>query len=230
MSAAAARAAEEAARPHPPEIDVRYLGSFGPRAHPIAVFADTGTNVYNAREGDTLEGKFIVQRIGYESVDLAFVGFPDVPARRLGVVPDAAMGASEMTYRSRTIRILLVAGLAAAALGCSSYRTRRAAELAEERQDWDQAVVHYLDLTTRDPASCAGARRCCAPGCAPRRSTSAPGAASSRPACRSGRCSSSRRRSSSTPPTSTRRSSSTRCAASSTPPAPAPRRRRPSTR
>lgn len=82
---AAARAAEDAARPHPPEVDLRFLGSFGPRAHPIAVFADPGANVYNAREGDTLEGKFIVQRIGYESVDLAFVGFPDVPARRLGV-------------------------------------------------------------------------------------------------------------------------------------------------
>jgi hypothetical protein len=84
--AAAERAAAEAARPHPPDVDVRYLGSFGPRARPIAVFADTGgANVYNAREGDTLEGKFIVQRIGYESVDLAFVGYPDVPAQRLGL-------------------------------------------------------------------------------------------------------------------------------------------------
>jgi hypothetical protein len=81
-----ARAAEEAARPHLPEIDLRFLGSFGPRSQPIAVFADAGgSNIYNAREGDTLEGKFIVRKIGYESVDLAFVGFPDVPARRLGV-------------------------------------------------------------------------------------------------------------------------------------------------
>ena len=56
-----------------------------------------------------------------------------------------------MTYRSRAARIVVLAALAAAALGCSSYRTKRAAELAEERQDWDQAVVHYLDLTTRDP-------------------------------------------------------------------------------
>ena len=32
-----------------------------------------------------LPQKFIVDRIGYESVDLRFVGFPDVPARRLPV-------------------------------------------------------------------------------------------------------------------------------------------------
>jgi len=85
---AAQRAVDEAARPHPPRIDLRFLGSFGPRSRPIAVFEDAGGgNVFNAREGDTLEGKFIVQRIGYESVDLAFVGFPDVPAQRLGVTP-----------------------------------------------------------------------------------------------------------------------------------------------
>lgn len=78
----------EALIPRPPEIDLRYLGSFGPRNRRIAVFADaSGSNVYNAREGDTLEGRFTVEKIGYESVDLAFVGFPDVPARRLGLAP-----------------------------------------------------------------------------------------------------------------------------------------------
>jgi hypothetical protein len=80
--------AAEALIPRPPEVDLRFLGSFGPRRGRIAVFADaSGTNVYNAREGDTLEGKFTVEKIGYESVDLAFVGFPDVPARRLGLTP-----------------------------------------------------------------------------------------------------------------------------------------------
>ncbi|KAB2958255.1 MAG: hypothetical protein F9K16_13795, partial [Thermoanaerobaculia bacterium] len=33
------------------------------------------------------------------------------------------------------------------------YRTRRAAELAEARQEWDRAVVEYLDLTARDPGN-----------------------------------------------------------------------------
>ncbi|HSG66728.1 MAG TPA: secretin N-terminal domain-containing protein, partial [Gammaproteobacteria bacterium] len=48
---------------------------------------------------------------------------------------------------------LLASTLALAALvatGCSSYRVLRNAELAEARQDWDEAVVHYLDLTERD--------------------------------------------------------------------------------
>ena len=52
----------------------------------MAVFADeAGENLYNARAGDVLEGKFIVDRIGYESVDLKFVGFPDAPAKRLPI-------------------------------------------------------------------------------------------------------------------------------------------------
>ena len=65
---------------------MRYLGSFGPRDRRIAVFEDpAGGGVFNAREGETLQGKFIVDKIGYESVDLRFVGFPDEPPRRLGI-------------------------------------------------------------------------------------------------------------------------------------------------
>jgi len=76
------------AGPQPPEFDLRYLGSFGPRRRRIAVFADaSGANIYNAREGDTLDDRFVVETIGYESVDIGFVGFPDVPARRLGISP-----------------------------------------------------------------------------------------------------------------------------------------------
>jgi hypothetical protein len=83
---AAERAAREAAIPRPPEVTLRYLGSFGPRDRRIAVFEDPGGGgVLNAREGETLQGKFIVDRIGYESVDLRFVGFPDEPPRRLGI-------------------------------------------------------------------------------------------------------------------------------------------------
>jgi hypothetical protein len=76
----------EAARPHPPEIDVRYIGSFGPAARKIAVFVDTAEGgVLNARVGEVLKGKFVLARIGYESVDLKYVDFPDLPARRLPV-------------------------------------------------------------------------------------------------------------------------------------------------
>ena len=79
-------AAIEAAKPKPPSIELVYLGSFGPGQRKIAVFADKkGENIYNAAVGETIEGKFIVHQIGFESVDLAFVGFPDVPPHRLAV-------------------------------------------------------------------------------------------------------------------------------------------------
>ncbi len=82
--------AEEAARlaaiPKPPPVTLVYLGSFGTEERRIAVFADAaGENLYNVRVGEIVEGKFIVDRIGYESVDLKFVGFPDEPAKRLAI-------------------------------------------------------------------------------------------------------------------------------------------------
>lgn len=87
------RAAEEAERrrlealkPKPPEFTWEYLGNFGPANQRIAVFSD-GKQVYNAQEGEVLERKFIVARIGYESVDIKFVGFPNEPAKRLGHTP-----------------------------------------------------------------------------------------------------------------------------------------------
>ncbi len=70
--------------PRPPDVDLTYLGSFGPDRHRIAVFSD-GETIYNATQGDTLQGKFIVHQIGYESVDLRFVNFPEVAPERLAV-------------------------------------------------------------------------------------------------------------------------------------------------
>ncbi len=50
------------------------------------MFSDAGRDkIYNALAGDVLEGKFIVDHIGYESVDVKFVGFPDAPAKRLAI-------------------------------------------------------------------------------------------------------------------------------------------------
>jgi hypothetical protein len=82
----AARLAAERAKPRPPDFTWEYLGNFGPANKRIAVFSD-GKQVYNAQEGEVLERKFIVARIGYESVDIKFVGFPDEPAKRLGHTP-----------------------------------------------------------------------------------------------------------------------------------------------
>ena len=48
------------------------------------MFSD-GAKIYNALKGDLVKDQFEVQRIGYESVDLVFVGFPNEPAVRLEI-------------------------------------------------------------------------------------------------------------------------------------------------
>lgn len=74
----------EPAVPQPPPVDVTFLGSFGPARRKIAVF-DDGETVYNALVGDVVKDKFKVHEIGFESVDLTFIGFPDVPPKRLPI-------------------------------------------------------------------------------------------------------------------------------------------------
>ncbi len=94
--AEAARRAAQAAQdlydrtPHPPPVDIRFLGSFGPKNHRIAVFND-GTKIVNAAEGEILNGKFLVYKIGFESVDLKFVGFPNEPPARLAAGAGGAL-------------------------------------------------------------------------------------------------------------------------------------------
>jgi len=98
---AARRAAEEEARrvaaaleaeagppeppkPQPPAFQLTYLGSFGPPSRRIAVFTD-GEEIYNALVGDVIDGRFVVADIGYESVAIKYVGFPDEPATRVAI-------------------------------------------------------------------------------------------------------------------------------------------------
>ncbi|MDH3521984.1 MAG: cohesin domain-containing protein [Acidobacteriota bacterium] len=50
----------------------------------------------------------------------------------------------------RKILLLLVV---LAALGCSGYRSFREAQIAERRGDWDQAVLHYLELVDQYPGN-----------------------------------------------------------------------------
>jgi len=75
-----ARATPEA--PKPPAVDFVYLGSFGPQERRIAVFAKND-EIYNAFVGEVLLDRFIVDKIGFESADIKFVGFPDAPETRL---------------------------------------------------------------------------------------------------------------------------------------------------
>ena len=72
--------------PRPPEISFKFLGTFGPKEHPIAV-VQQGDQIFNARAGDTLFGKFVLRKVGYESIDVGFVGYADSETRRLGITP-----------------------------------------------------------------------------------------------------------------------------------------------
>lgn len=78
------QALEEAARPKPPKFTFKYLGSFGPKNRPLAAFSD-GKTIVNAREGDVILAKFRLAKIGYESVDIKYIEFPDEPALRLAI-------------------------------------------------------------------------------------------------------------------------------------------------
>lgn len=73
----------------PPAIPFRALGIFGPNDRPIVTFED-GPRLINAREGDILDGRFILRRVGRESVDFAFVGLPPEITRRIPVLPPDA--------------------------------------------------------------------------------------------------------------------------------------------
>lgn len=74
----------------PPAIPYRAIGVFGPREKPIVTFED-GPRLINAREGDVLDGRFLLKRVGRESVDFAFVGLPPEITRRIPVLPPDAL-------------------------------------------------------------------------------------------------------------------------------------------
>lgn len=68
----------------PPAVPFKAIGRFGPRDRPI-VTLEEGTRLIVAREGDVLDGRFIVQKINRESVDFAFTGLPPHITRRLPI-------------------------------------------------------------------------------------------------------------------------------------------------
>ena len=48
--------------PPQPTVSLKYLGNFGPAGKKIAVLSN-GQQIYNAQEGDVIDGRFIVARI-----------------------------------------------------------------------------------------------------------------------------------------------------------------------
>ncbi len=82
--AQAEQRAIEKATPKPPAITFAYVGSFGPPSRRIAVLSD-GASTYNAMVGEVIAGKFRLEAIGFESIDIGYVDFPDLPAVQLPV-------------------------------------------------------------------------------------------------------------------------------------------------
>jgi hypothetical protein len=73
-------------KPVPPPVPFHLLGSFGPREDRIAVLL-MGDKVEDVQAGAVVDGKFIIQRINYESIDVGFVGFPESQTQRIGLRP-----------------------------------------------------------------------------------------------------------------------------------------------
>ncbi|HYI12972.1 MAG TPA: thrombospondin type 3 repeat-containing protein [Thermoanaerobaculia bacterium] len=68
--------------PQPPQFNYKFIGMFGRPQSPIATFARDG-EIVNAKVGDVIEGKFVLRRIGIESAEIGFVGFPPDVTRRI---------------------------------------------------------------------------------------------------------------------------------------------------
>jgi len=72
--------------PMPPPINFKFIGTFGPKDHPVAVLV-LNDQLVNARAGDVVFEQFILRRIGFESVDIGFVGRDPADVRRIAIAP-----------------------------------------------------------------------------------------------------------------------------------------------
>jgi hypothetical protein len=68
--------AEPLPPPPPPPIPLRYIGYLQPEdavAGRVAVLSDGRNNVFNVREGEVVEGRYRVLRVGNDSADLVYL-------------------------------------------------------------------------------------------------------------------------------------------------------------
>jgi hypothetical protein len=75
QAAAAAQAAAGASEPPPPRIPLKYIGEMAdPKktGHRVAILSDA-RGVYYGREGDIVEGRYRIMKIGVESIELAYL-------------------------------------------------------------------------------------------------------------------------------------------------------------
>lgn len=61
--------------PPPPPIPLRFIGFLQPRGAPgrVAVLSDGRGNVFDGREGDVIEGRYRLLRVGNDSADLIYL-------------------------------------------------------------------------------------------------------------------------------------------------------------
>ena len=59
--------------PPPPPIGLKYIGVLETAQGRVAIFRDTGGDIVNGREGDIIDGRYRLLKIGVESADLAYV-------------------------------------------------------------------------------------------------------------------------------------------------------------
>jgi len=59
--------------PPPPPITLKYIGVLETAQGRVAVFRDMGGEIVNGREGDIIDGRYRLLKIGVESADVAYV-------------------------------------------------------------------------------------------------------------------------------------------------------------
>ena len=58
--------------PPPPPIALKYIGVLDTAAGRLAIFRDTSGEIVNGKEGDIIDGRYRLLKIGVESADLAY--------------------------------------------------------------------------------------------------------------------------------------------------------------
>ena len=61
--------------PPPPPIALKFIGilDLPGRSPKVAILSDTRGNVFHGKEGDIIEGRYKVLKIGVESLELSYV-------------------------------------------------------------------------------------------------------------------------------------------------------------
>ncbi len=66
----------------PPRFTAQYIGYFGPSNLPIAVFKEKN-QIEIAPQGGVLNDVFLIRKVGYDSVEIGYVGYPEEVTKRV---------------------------------------------------------------------------------------------------------------------------------------------------